>query len=219
MNSIYFVDFDNTISNQDVWDSLVRTFTPNGWKQVVGAYIRGEITSREGNLKVAEFFPPVEEQARELILSIGIDPTFRSFADWVERQGYPMMVLSDGYDYYIQLLFEQAGLQDLPVFCNKLVWCDSGIQVKFPYRNKQCVRDMAHCKCQHIHKNEGMRRVYIGDGISDTCAAAYCEQIYAKADLEVYCREHQIAHTGFRNFEEIIEQEEALLQELTMQED
>lgn len=210
MQTHYFIDFDNTISNQDVWDTIVQLFAPDEWKEHVSAYVRGDITSRECNLRLARIIPPREAEAREAVLAIGIDPTFHDFVHWAQDQETPVTIVSDGYDYYIRLLLEAEGLGHLLYYSNCAVWTDTGITVEFPFHQKDCERDMAHCKCQHIRDLSGIRRVYIGDGVSDLCAAVKCDHVYAKHMLLKYCRENKIACTPFENFQQIIEHEDKI---------
>jgi len=121
------------------------------------------------------------------------------------------MILSDGYNYYIDLLLQAENLGHLTYFSNQLQWTDTGVTVSFPHSREDCTQGMAHCKCQHLDHLTGFRRVYIGDGISDTCAAAKCEQVYAKYDLMKYCQENGIACIPFSNFQDIIENETEIL--------
>ncbi len=213
MNTVYFVDFDHTISKRDVWDSIVKMFSPDDWKTIIRNYLSGAVSSRVCNRQLAELVQPREEEARKLVYSIGIDPTFHDFVQWVKESESEMIIVSDGYDYYIDLLLEKEGLEDLNYFSNRMVWTENGIEVEFPLYKENCERDMAHCKCQHVFKHEGIRRVYIGDGISDTCAAQKCEKIYAKRNLLDYCREQDIECTPFENFLDIIQSEKDYLTE------
>lgn len=205
MNTIYFVDFDHTIARRDVWDTVVRHFAEDAWQEWVGRYVRGEVSSRECNQALAQRIPPRPTEAAALIREVGLDPTFADFYAWLEARGLPMQIVSDGYDYYIDLLLREAGLPPIPRYSNALQWTEEGIQVRFPYSHADCERDMAHCKCQRVYEAQGMRRVYIGDGISDYCAARRCERIYAKRNLLQYCQDQGIPHVPFDNFHEIIQ--------------
>ena len=214
MKTVYFVDFDHTISKKDVWDAIVKMFSYTAWKELILQYLRGEISSRVCNRRLAEIVQPREPEARELVYQIGIDPTFHDFVRWVEEKQSELIIVSDGFDYYIDLLLEKEGLDHLPYYSNRLIWTETGIKVEFPLYRPECERDMAHCKCQHVLRYAGERRVYIGDGISDTCAALKCERIYAKHNLLKYCREHGISCTSFESFQDVIQGEELRLQEL-----
>jgi len=208
MKTIYFVDFDHTISRRDVWDTLVKTFSYEKWKGIIKEYLRGEISSRICNLRLAEIVPPREAEARELIYQIGIDPTFHEFVRWTQERQAELIIVSDGFDYYIDLLLQKEGLDFLTCYSNRLVWTSTGIEVEFPLYRDDCERDMAHCKCQHVLRYAGEQRIYIGDGISDTCAARKCERIYAKHNLLSYCREHGIACEEFGDFLDVLRAEE-----------
>ncbi len=207
IHTTYFVDFDHTISKKDVWDSIVRMFAPEDWKTILSQYLEGKLSSRLTNQKLAKLIHPKEKEARALVLSIGIDPTFHDFNEWVRESNSKMIVVSDGYDYYIDLLFEEEDLEHLTYFSNRMRWTDEGIDVEFPYYTEDCEIDMANCKCQHLFKCETNRRVYIGDGVSDVCAAKKCDEIYAKRNLLEYCQEHGIECTPFNNFQDIIQEE------------
>ncbi len=210
----YFVDFDYTISKADVWDTLVKACNSTRWQSLIEDYVGGRISSRQCNLELAQSLSLSRSEACAIASRIGLDPTFRQFVDWAQERQSPLMILSDGYDFYIDLLLKQEGIASIPVYSNRMVWTEDGIQVEFPLYRPDCERDMAHCKCQHVRSANGYRRVYIGDGVSDTCAAGKCDFVYAKRNLLDYCRERQIQHKSFDHFLEIIEHEEALFQRI-----
>lgn len=211
MESMYFVDFDYTITNEDVWDSLVRRSAPDEWEECIRMYLSGELSSRLCNKRLAESVRMTEPEAREMILAIGVDPAFHDFVKWAEGRDSRLIIVSDGYDYYIRLILEREGLGRLEWHCNRLQWIGGGIRAEFPLLNPECEQDMAHCKCQHVLKREGMTRVYIGDGMSDICAARRCEVIYAKRNLLDYCENKGLPHTPFDSFRDVIEGEERRL--------
>jgi 2-hydroxy-3-keto-5-methylthiopentenyl-1-phosphate phosphatase len=211
----YFVDFDHTISKRDVWNTLLIASNPDGWREIVDSYINDKISSRECNLLLAKSVTLSEDEAHDIVRDIGIDPTFHNFVDWTKQHESPLMILSDGYQFYIELLLKQEGLDHIPYFSNQMTWTDQGIQVEFPLYKEDCERDMAHCKCQHVRESNGYRRIYVGDGVSDSCAAEKCDFVYAKLNLLDYCRENNIAHKPFDNFQEIIDFEETYFAEVS----
>lgn len=209
MDSIYLVDFDHTISRRDVWDAIVKHCAPDDWRALIDRYLSGELSSRQCNRLLSALVTRREEDIRPLVEEIGIDPTFHEFVRWLEEQQAEMVIVSDGYDYYIELLLEMEGLKHLPYFCNNLTWTDTGVDVHFPLTRDDCERDMAHCKCIHAQQAEGKRRVYIGDGISDVCVAQKCETIYAKRNLLDFCLENDIPHTPYKTFLDVIAAEQS----------
>jgi len=53
MQTVYFVDFDNTVSLVDVWDNIVTRFAEGDVEHIVHDYDSGRISSHEFNLKTA----------------------------------------------------------------------------------------------------------------------------------------------------------------------
>lgn len=205
MNTVYFVDFDHTISKQDVWDAIARMSDPAAWRLMIDRYISGELKSQDCNRMLAELVQTTEPEARKVVMAIGIDPTFHDFVRFTQEQKAPLLIVSDGYDYYIEMLLREEGLEFLQYYCNRMQWTENGVKVEFPLNRDDCENSMAHCKCQHIFEHAGMRRVYIGDGISDICAAQKCEIVYAKRNLLEFFENKGLPHQPFDTFLDIIE--------------
>jgi 2-hydroxy-3-keto-5-methylthiopentenyl-1-phosphate phosphatase len=45
--------------------------------------------------------------------------------------------------------------------------------------------------------------VYIGEGYSDRCPAAYADVVFAKDALQTYCREENISYIPYRSFHDV----------------
>jgi 2,3-diketo-5-methylthio-1-phosphopentane phosphatase len=205
METVYFVDFDHTISKKDVWDAIARMSDPVAWRNMIDRYIAGELKSQDCNRMLAELVQTTEPEARKVVMSIGIDPTFHDFVAFAKEQNSPLLIVSDGYDYYIEMLLKEEGLEFLEYYCNKMQWTENGVKVEFPLNREDCENSMAHCKCQHIKARTGTRRVYIGDGISDICASQKCEVVYAKRNLLEFFQNKGLPHQPFDTFLDIIE--------------
>ncbi|MCK7516368.1 MAG: hypothetical protein MZV64_00875 [Ignavibacteriales bacterium] len=116
-----------------------------------------------------------------------------------------MVVLSDGFDYYIDRLFNKAGLSGLKYYSNKLFVDDKGIlKAEYPYFDVDSPTS-ANCKKNHIinHSSDDDYTVYIGDGNSDKEAAQYCDFIFAKDGLARFCSMERISFYPFKNFNEV----------------
>jgi 2-hydroxy-3-keto-5-methylthiopentenyl-1-phosphate phosphatase len=116
-----------------------------------------------------------------------------------------MVVLSDGFDYYIDRLFNKAGLSGLKYYSNKLFVDDKGIlKAEYPYFDVDSPTS-ANCKKNHIinHSSDDEYTVYIGDGNSDKEAAQFCDFIFAKDGLARFCSMERISFYPFKNFTEV----------------
>src|SRR5574341_1276857 len=117
---LIFCDFDGTLAQNDVGDMLFKTFA--NWpecEKLVHQWLRGEISSRECLEREAATARLTGEQLDAFCGAQSITPGFHEFAESCRQQNWPLIVLSDGLDYYIQRVLLRHGL-DLPVFTNHL---------------------------------------------------------------------------------------------------
>ncbi|RIK72081.1 hypothetical protein DCC62_20595 [candidate division KSB1 bacterium] len=117
---IIFSDFDGTIVQNDVGNLLARTFgDAASCAEAVAAWKRDEISSwqcierESATIRVTQF--QLEAFCDRQMLSNG----FVEFAALCSSRAWPLIVLSDGWDYYIQRILARHGLT-LPVYSNHL---------------------------------------------------------------------------------------------------
>ena len=135
-----------------------------------------------------------------------LDPFFPKFLEKIHARGSELVVLSDGQDYYVNRLLARYGI-NVPVYANRAVFQNGGVQLEFPHQTDDCEVQAANCKCSHMPKHPADRVVYIGDGASDRCPAAKADLVYAKENLLQWAEEHGWNYKPFENFGDLIEQE------------
>ncbi len=202
---IIFSDFDGTIAQNDVGNLLARTFgDAASCAEAVAAWKRDEISSwqcierESATIRVTQF--QLDAFCDRQMLSNG----FAEFAALCRRRGWPLIVLSDGWDYYIKRILARHALT-LPVYSNHLRFAPPDrLFVEFPHREHSCGR-CANCKGYHVrrmrHNHEQI--VYIGDGFSDRCGAQEADWVFAKGELANWLNERQVAHYRFEDFAQI----------------
>lgn len=204
---LIFSDFDGTLAHNDVGDAFVKKF--GDWpecEKAVQRWIRGEISSR-GSYEVAAATIRVQrEQLNEFCDAQPLAPGFLEFAAFCRQRGWPLIVLSDGLDYYIQRVLMRHGLE-LPVWANHLEFSPPDrIEISFPYFQHSCGQ-CASCKGYHVRqfmKSHAGRAIYIGDGFSDRCGAQEADLVFAKGDLAKWCTENQMDYWKFDNFKQLL---------------
>lgn len=203
-----FVDFDGTITKEDIGDSIFQKFgdhdkiMPN-----LNALLANKITAFEN---WTNLFASIEKWDYELLYqyvdSFEMDETFKEFITYCSANNFPIYVLSDGFDLYIKRVLKREGLESaVTVFSNR--WTPDGTKANlvFPYMDEEC-KDCANCKRNHIINNSGDEEftVYIGDGTSDRCPAQYCDFVFAKKFLLKYCEKERISYSPYNNFQDVI---------------
>jgi 2-hydroxy-3-keto-5-methylthiopentenyl-1-phosphate phosphatase len=203
-----FLDFDGTITKNDVGEEIFRKFLDeNIVKKIVDDLLTDKISSRECWESLCE--PALIKDKNvfdNFILSQEIEPALHHFVDYCDENKFQLFILSDGFDYYIEKILNRENLGHLKVFGNKLILNDEGkLMPSFPYYNADC-RSSANCKRNHIIENSGEDdyTVFIGDGNSDIDAIQYVDFIFAKDDLLKYCEVQRITYFPFKTFDDVI---------------
>ena len=209
-----FVDFDGTITKIDVGEAIFREFgNAEETDKIVADLLSNKITARKcWELLFATIERIDTEKLDEFIGRMNIDPTFHQFHNYCSNNNIDLFVLSDGFDYYINRIFNKEKLNHLKIFANNLIINDKNEMIpSFPYFDIDC-QTSANCKRNHVLNNSGDEEftVYIGDGNSDKYSTQFCDFIFAKDDLLKYCEKERITFFSFKNFEDVITRLESL---------
>lgn len=202
-----FVDFDGTITQQDVGEHMFLKFgDADEAKEIIRRWIDKEITSTESWILLCKTVKNFDaDKFDDFLNEIRIDTAFKKFEEFCTDNKIDMFVLSDGLDYYIKRVLRKNNLEHLKVYSNKLEFDDElNLIPKFPFTDEEC-KQCANCKRNHILSNSSDEdyTIYIGDGYSDTCPAQFVDFIFAKHSLLKFCERERISYFPFNNFEEV----------------
>ena len=203
-----FCDFDGTISRRDVGYNMFHHFSGGRNDSLLPAWKSLQMTSRECLSAEAAMVEASREEILAFVETFEIDPGFVAFEHLCRQNSAPLLIASDGLDFYINAILGRHGLGHLPVMCNIGELNGQGIQIQFPWDNRSCTR-CGNCKGERmaeyrsINPDKPPRLVFVGDGYSDICAVTQADFLLAKKDLARYCTERRIAHIPFADFFEV----------------
>jgi 2,3-diketo-5-methylthio-1-phosphopentane phosphatase len=210
MNQIkFFLDFDGTITTEDVVDRVLDRFADSSWKDVEKDWHEGRIGSRECLARQIALVRATPEDFAKLLSEVHVDPYFVSFMKTAKSLAVPVTILSDGFDKIIYEILNRclSGspelLSGLPVYCNKLEWDGPRLKAVFPYGI--CPHGCANCKealIRGIAWPAG-QVVFVGDGWSDRFAAQTAYLTFAKEELLKFCEENNINHKRYTGFNDV----------------
>jgi 2,3-diketo-5-methylthio-1-phosphopentane phosphatase len=198
------VDFDGTISLDDVSDGLFEAFAEPGWKEIDLEFERGEIGSRECiERQMALLRGTPEELETYAVEHFRLDPTFRPFVDWARSRRIDVTIASDGVGLHVRPLLASVGLEDLPVLTNHAV-CNGRWRMEFPNGHDRCVR-CGTCKMNATRRarERAGPTAFVGDGHSDTFGALFADLVFAKRYLAEHCREEHIPFLEWNTFDDV----------------
>lgn len=201
---IFFVDFDGTITEGDVCEAMVRQFAKPGWEELNQLWEEGTLSTVACAQETLALMTMTHKDLLELAAQQILDPMFIEFVTWTKKQGYPIYILSDGYENYISPILSRSALQ-LPTYANKLDYYQDGWKIEAPYYNERCGR-CGVCKSKLILDlmDTTSTRVYIGDGYSDRCPVYLADLVFAKKSLADYCQQKGIPFYNYRDFGDIL---------------
>jgi 2,3-diketo-5-methylthio-1-phosphopentane phosphatase len=212
-----FCDFDGTVAQKDVGRELFTEFGGIGADEIAHQYLNDTITARECLLAEARLVSGVSPaQLGAFVDQFTIDVHFSQFRDFCLLRDIPLVILSDGLDFYVERILNRNHLADCSFFANHLEFVNNGgvagLDVTFPYTDSECLF-CGNCKRNHMLTLSGDDDiiVYVGDGISDRCPIHYADIVFAKKDLIKYCQQENISYFEYTTFLDVQKRLEILL--------
>lgn len=206
-----FIDFDGTITTQDVGDAMFIAFGGDICRDHIDRYRSGGISAVECfSLECNACTNTAKSDLDSFLDNQKIDSTFIDFHKYCIEQDIPHYILSDGMDYYIDKILKHHGINDIPYRANhlELVPLDGTgktvFQPSFPYEDEECDRCACCKRNQMLSKSaDDDILVYIGEGYSDRCPVRYADIVFAKDELLVYCQQENISFFEYRTFTDV----------------
>lgn len=204
---VVFCDFDGTITQRDLGDEVFRRYVK--LEPLQKQLLRRELPITDYWQRLCEALPVgnAEEAIREFAMAEPADPYFRTFADFCREHGIPLVIVSDGFDTYINPVLEREGVAALPRFANRLLFSGASTpEPVFPLASESCQCLCASCKRNAVLNMSASDSliVFIGDGYSDFCAAEHADIVFAKKALAAHCTKHRIPHYPFHTFFDVV---------------
>ncbi|MFQ5683297.1 MAG: HAD-IB family phosphatase [Candidatus Binatia bacterium] len=205
---IVLVDFDGTITLRDTNESILERFTDGKtWKVIEEDWVQGIISSKE---HFRRHFDLIRTDLNSLVSYVynesAIDPAFPNFVRYCRESKIDLMIVSDGFNVFIEAVLSREALTSLPFICNKLERSNGSWHFAFQQDNyvgdnrdwKQIIVDQ--------YRGLGYRTVCIGDGLSDRAAMMASDVAFVKkgTGLDVWFEQHGVACTRFDSFEDLL---------------
>jgi 2,3-diketo-5-methylthio-1-phosphopentane phosphatase len=197
------LDFDGTITENDLLDQIARDFgDPAVYQEVEDGLHDGTITLQECITR--EYEPvtmPLDEAISWVLEEVRVRPGLRELVDLAGTEGWRVTVLSSGFEELIRPVLASVGVTDVDILANSVDAQPDGWRVRW--------RDEAVCAaCNEACKRNGLpgdgEIVYVGDGISDRCAARASDRIFATRGLARYLDDHAVPYESFDDFHDVV---------------
>ena len=191
------IDFDGTITEDDLLDTIARDFgDPAVYREVEDGLDAGTMPLRE--VITREFEPvttPLDEVLDWVLENVRVRAGFREFVEQVQAAGWEVHVVSSGFHELIEPVLEREGV-DVALHANRIDPRPDGWIVEWRYPD-DC--DSCGESCKRALLPDG-HVVYVGDGYSDRCAALASDRVFATKGLARYLADSGTPFEPFSDF-------------------
>ena len=202
-------DFDGTITHEDSNALLAEVCGNSVNAQVEIDFIGGVIDNREAFRRHFDALLITLDEYKDFIKSyINIDPEFDTFLEKTRKRGVSLYIVSAGFRQAVETVLGKERLEDVEVYANRLSG-EPFLTPTFATENPVCNKPFGPCgNCKRdciniIKQKSGKKVLYIGDGITDRCAAGEADILYAKSSLAEYCDDMGISYVPFTDFKDV----------------
>jgi 2-hydroxy-3-keto-5-methylthiopentenyl-1-phosphate phosphatase len=196
-NRSVVIDFDGTITEDDLLDTIARDFgDPAVYQEVEDGLEAGTMPLRE--VITREFEPvttPLDEVVAWVLENVRVRAGFREFVGQAQAEGWDVHVVSSGFHELIEPVLDRESV-DVLLHANRVDASEDGWRVDWRYPD-----DCDHCgeSCKRALVPDGYV-VYVGDGYSDRCAALASDRVFATAGLARHLSERGTPFEPFSDF-------------------
>jgi 2-hydroxy-3-keto-5-methylthiopentenyl-1-phosphate phosphatase len=210
MKTAVQIDFDGTVTIEDVSFLLLDTYVGSVWREYLKEYSSGKIPVGAFNKKVFGMMKAGKETMTDLVLTdkrVKIRPGFRELIDYCANKGYKIVIVSNGLMFYIEAILRKIGINDtegMEVYAAKNEFYPGGMKVAYiGPEGKELEAGFKEAYTEMLIK-KGYCVSYIGNGDSDIYPAKLAKHVFATDQLEKRCKKEKLPCIPFNDFFEVI---------------
>jgi 2,3-diketo-5-methylthio-1-phosphopentane phosphatase len=208
MKTALLCDFDGTITTIDTCEFILETFGKENWRLYDTYLERGDITLEECIQKqMAMLTVPKQQILKMLINIVSLRSHFKELLYFCRVNRIPFIIVSGGLDFVITHILKKYTIsKGVKVHSGKTHFTKEGIQFKFPQLKDPKSIDFKEDLVKY-YRIKGFKVFFIGNGISDYNAVRNADFSFVieKSKLSRLCKEEELPHQDFNDFQTIID--------------
>ena len=198
MANVLCFDFDDTIVLENTARLLFERFGTDSWDAVGKEYDEGRLSVEQANAAALRDVTATRDEMMAFVReSATMRQGFLELLDWCHWNDWMPVVISNGFDFYVDAVLDAAGLDRL---------ARHAARTRFDYRwlatylSPRGVELQSDFKLSYAaaFQNMGDFVAYVGDGRSDVPAAKLAQAVFARDTL---LRELEGTHARLFAFE------------------
>ena len=199
-------DFDGTITEKDISYLILDTFANGDWKKLVADYRENKISVDYFNKQAFAMVKASKETLTKFVREKAkLRPGFKELIDYCHERDFRLIIVSNGLDFYIDVILNDAGIRNIEVFAAQTKFCPEGIKVQYIGPDGNQANDGLKEIYTKLFLAEGYRLICLGNGVSDIYPARLAHHVFARDDLLLHCTKENIACTPFNDLNDVVE--------------
>jgi 2-hydroxy-3-keto-5-methylthiopentenyl-1-phosphate phosphatase len=213
MKTAIQLDFDGTVTIEDVSFLLLDTYVGSQWREYLKEYTSGKIPVGAFNKKVFGMMKADRQTMTDLVLNserVKIRPGLQELIEYCNRKDFKVVIVSNGLTFYIEAILKSLGINGLEICAAENVFHPGGMKVRYiGPEGKELEAGFKEAYTEQLRK-KGFNVIYIGNGTSDIYPSRRAHHVFATADLLKRCREERHECFPFTDFHDVIRGLESL---------
>jgi len=205
MKSLVQCDFDGTITEEDISFLLLDAFAQGDWRRLLRKYQERKISVGEFNTRA---FAMVKADKDRLLGAlegrVKVRTGFLELVNYCRQQGFRLVIVSNGVDFYINAILKDLGLADLEVHAAQASFHPAGMKVQYVGPDGKRLEDGFKEAYIQSFLKLGYGVIYIGNGDSDLAPAKHAHRVFATGDLLARTKENNLHCRPFEDFGDVV---------------
>jgi 2-hydroxy-3-keto-5-methylthiopentenyl-1-phosphate phosphatase len=211
MTMIIQCDFDGTITVEDMGFFLLDTFAQKEWRNWLELYRNDQITVGQFNSRAFATVRAAEDELVAATLSqVKLRDGFPELVAYCQKRGLRLAIVSNGLDFYIASILENAGLGDIEAHAATSRFHPGRLEVKYIGPEGVPLDSDFKAAYTRLFLEQGYKVAYVGNGPSDINPASLSQHIFARDGLLDYCKEKKLPCQPFDDLHDVIKGLESL---------
>lgn len=205
MKTLVQCDFDGTVTEEDISFLLLDVFAQGDWRRLLRDYREHVISVGEFNTSAFAMVKADEDRLLGALEGrVKVRAGFQEMVNYCLQQGFRLVIVSNGLDFYIRAVLKKLGLTDIQVYAAQASFHPEGMKVQYVGPDGKRLEDGFKEAYIQSFLKLGYRVIYIGNGDSDVAPAKYAHHVFATGDLLAYSKENDLHCRPFEDFRDVV---------------
>jgi 2-hydroxy-3-keto-5-methylthiopentenyl-1-phosphate phosphatase len=201
------LDFDGTVTEEDVSFLLLDTYVGAKWREHLKEYTAGRIPVGTFNKKVFGMMKVSRRAMTDLVLNsdrVKIRLGFREYLEFCTQKDIKNVIVSNGLIFYIEAILKKIGLNNVEIYAARNSFSPRGMKVAYIGPDGTEMEVGFKEAYTDLLQKRGYDVIYIGNGASDIFSARKAKHVFAVDELLERCHRENVTCIPFKDFYDII---------------